>query len=263
MLSSPVSLIGKSFSRNLDQTIRILKEHYDQTWRWAVYEAEDAAFVTALLSQLDEIGLAKEGHPINLDTALVVIGNVYLLEKIAALNPDEFNGLLSFPVQVRKATLSDVFPFSATRRGPCIYQTLQTTECQLWELPDEGTGSDRDRWLAFKIALGSGPTPSICSTGSNAYYQMETEVAKYKFKSTRAAKASKSTKSTAVVAVLWENKAFRQKMSKSGRKVMRSLWTKPAFRKKVVSAMRAKWADKAWRAKTLKAMKAAREKAEK
>lgn len=86
-------------------------------------------------------------------------------------------------------------------------------------------------------------------------------MAKHKFKSMRATKTTKSTKSRAVGSVLWENKDFREKMSKSGKKVMKSLWAKPAFRRKVVSAMRAKWADKAWRAKTLKAIKAARAKA--
>jgi hypothetical protein len=38
--------------------------------------------------------VAKGTHPINRSTVRVVIGTVYLLEKIGVLKPDESNGLL-------------------------------------------------------------------------------------------------------------------------------------------------------------------------
>jgi hypothetical protein len=57
---------------------------------------------------------------------------------------------------------------------------------------------------------------------------------------------------------LWKNKAFKAKMSKSGKKTMKALWADPGFRRKTVAAIKAKWKDPVYRAMMSKRMKAAR-----
>ena len=76
---------------DLDHAFWQLRDSYDAMWREELDNATTATLVADLLGQLDEIGQNKS-H-LELPMALLVIGNVWLLEKIGALKADEFNGI--------------------------------------------------------------------------------------------------------------------------------------------------------------------------
>lgn len=75
----------------LDTILLELRTNYDLMWRQSTFESEQAQLTKDLFGQLEFIGRNKK--PLGMHLALMAIGNIYLLEKIGALEGDEFNGL--------------------------------------------------------------------------------------------------------------------------------------------------------------------------
>ncbi len=76
---------------DLDGMFAMLKESYDAMWEEAEEEDTTDELIADLFSQLQGIGASK---PItDVKKMLMVIGNVYLLEKVGALTTDDYNGM--------------------------------------------------------------------------------------------------------------------------------------------------------------------------
>jgi hypothetical protein len=60
-------------------------------WRGSVRDSETAQLASELLEQLDTLG--RDKGDLTFQLGLIAIGNIYLLEKIGSLKPDEYNGL--------------------------------------------------------------------------------------------------------------------------------------------------------------------------
>jgi len=76
---------------NLDQVFRLLKDSYDAMWEESEADDETDTLTADLFAQLQAIGQSKPcSDPRKM---LLVIGNVYLLERVGALITDEFNGM--------------------------------------------------------------------------------------------------------------------------------------------------------------------------
>ncbi len=75
---------------DLDKVLNDLTTNYDLMWRQSVYESDTAQLVMDLIQQLEAIGMTKD---FTIHLGLLAVGNVYLLEKVGHLKPDEFNGL--------------------------------------------------------------------------------------------------------------------------------------------------------------------------
>jgi hypothetical protein len=79
---------------DLDDAFSVLKESYDAMWKEAVRDSNSGQLVVDLYEQLNDLIQIRHRRPLRLKEALLAIGNIYLLEKICELKPDEFNGLM-------------------------------------------------------------------------------------------------------------------------------------------------------------------------
>ena len=75
----------------LDDVFNGIKSNYDEMWKQSVYESDTRKLINELVAQLDAIGSSK--RELSISQAALVIGNVYLLEKLGELVSDKFNGL--------------------------------------------------------------------------------------------------------------------------------------------------------------------------
>lgn len=76
---------------DIDAIFNLLKESYDAMWEEAEEEDSTDELIADLFGQLQAVGHSK---PIaDVKKMLMVVGNVYLLEKAGALTVDKFNGL--------------------------------------------------------------------------------------------------------------------------------------------------------------------------
>jgi len=76
---------------DLTEIFQLLKDSYDAMWEESENDNETDTLTADLFEQLQAIGQSK---PItDPKKMLLVIGNVYLLERVGALITDEFNGL--------------------------------------------------------------------------------------------------------------------------------------------------------------------------
>jgi hypothetical protein len=76
---------------DLNRIISVLQEHWDLMWRESVANSESGQLVNDLRGQLNALSGSKD--ELSFEQGLLVIGNVYLLEKTGSLKPDEYNGL--------------------------------------------------------------------------------------------------------------------------------------------------------------------------
>jgi hypothetical protein len=86
-----VSLFEDFDDPYLDEVFNGIKSNYDKMWRVAVFESDTRKLIDELKGQLESIGSANK--EVSVAKAAIVIGNVYMLEKLGELVPDEYNGL--------------------------------------------------------------------------------------------------------------------------------------------------------------------------
>ena len=78
---------------DLDDVLSTIKTNWDAMWRLAVQESNTRELIDDLFRQLDVITKFKEDG-LGPTEITILIGNLYLLERIGELTGDEFNGLL-------------------------------------------------------------------------------------------------------------------------------------------------------------------------
>lgn len=78
---------------NLDHILFHITTSYDLMYREAVQTSNLKRLVADLFDQLDAIGAKPKDHHIDDVDLVLVVGNVYLLERYKFLKGDEYNGL--------------------------------------------------------------------------------------------------------------------------------------------------------------------------
>jgi hypothetical protein len=86
-----VSLFEDFDDPYLDEVFNGIKSNYDKMWRVAVFESDTRKLIDELRGQLASIG--SKNTELSVAKAAIVIGNVYLLEKLGEIVSDEYNGL--------------------------------------------------------------------------------------------------------------------------------------------------------------------------
>lgn len=82
--------VGITLSENCDEVWNAIENSYRQMWVDAVEADKERELVGELFAQLNAIGQKDQATTAD---ALVVLGNVWLLEQNHYLEPDDFNGM--------------------------------------------------------------------------------------------------------------------------------------------------------------------------